>query len=288
MNDLIPEVITYKDYLTLPDDNYKYEAQHFKNWLDEKGYNDIGPETVKEYINGMLKQHVPTRTVNKRLSAIKKRIKDTFEKTPASMDVVKQYHLNKELGKLKGGTVQNANVGTEKLISKEQHTALMECPDLPADVKYIAEFMYKCGSRITETLTIRCRNIKIGLDTEGRSTAFYRLIGKNNKERTLRTSKRFYDKLTAFFHGTEFLFEKETGKTFTRGYVTMRILRHSREVLGVDHSAHDYRHTLATGLIHKTKKIKAVSEYLGHSGVEITLNMYVHETLSNDELGLEY
>ena len=44
------------------------------------------------------------------------------------------------------------------------------------------------------------------------------------------------------------------------------------------------RHSFATEKIAKTGKIKGVSEYLGHSSSSITLDMYVHEELTDDEL----
>ncbi len=52
-------------------------------------------------------------------------------------------------------------------------------------------------------------------------------------------------------------------------------------MLNRDISAHKLRHSFATIKIAKTGKIKAVSEYLGHSSTSITLDMYVHEELYN-------
>jgi integrase len=49
-------------------------------------------------------------------------------------------------------------------------------------------------------------------------------------------------------------------------------------------SPHGCRHTFATRAIERTGKLKAVSEYLGHASVSITLDMYVHEEIADDEL----
>jgi site-specific recombinase XerC len=52
-------------------------------------------------------------------------------------------------------------------------------------------------------------------------------------------------------------------------------------------SAHTFWHSLATRKIKETRKIQAVSEYLGHSSVATTLSLYCHDELSVEDLSSE-
>ncbi len=55
-------------------------------------------------------------------------------------------------------------------------------------------------------------------------------------------------------------------------------------MLGKRFSAHTLRHSFATTALEKTRKIKALSVYLGHSSTSVTLDMYVHEEFSQEDL----
>ena len=46
------------------------------------------------------------------------------------------------------------------------------------------------------------------------------------------------------------------------------------------HKFHALRHTFATNAVEKNMDVKALAEVLGHSNVSITLNLYVHPSLS--------
>ena len=80
------------------------------------------------------------------------------------------------------------------------------------------------------------------------------------------------------------LFCTSTGKHYTRQYVTNQIKKIGKAILGKKISAHTLRHSFATHKIAETGKIKGVSRYLGHSTSATTLDMYVHEELSPEEL----
>lgn len=46
------------------------------------------------------------------------------------------------------------------------------------------------------------------------------------------------------------------------------------------HKFHALRHTFATNAVEKNMDVKALAEVLGHSNVSITLNLYVHPSVS--------
>ena len=51
---------------------------------------------------------------------------------------------------------------------------------------------------------------------------------------------------------------------------------------------HDFRHSHASNLIGEGMDIVAVSKRLGHSSVEMTLNVYTHLLRKNDSKMLNY
>ena len=61
--------------------------------------------------------------------------------------------------------------------------------------------------------------------------------------------------------------------------MSFEITKAARRVLGRKISAHSLRHSFATLTIRDGASVKAVSEYLGHANVALTLSMHVHESL---------
>ena len=55
-------------------------------------------------------------------------------------------------------------------------------------------------------------------------------------------------------------------------------------MLGRKVGAHVLRHSRATDLYERTKRIKAVSELLGHATVDMTAKYYVNDKFTDDEL----
>ena len=78
----------------------------------------------------------------------------------------------------------------------------------------------------------------------------------------------------------------ENGGPYTRFYVSNAIKAAGRIYLDREISAHTLRHSFATEKIAKTHKTTAVSEYLGHSSVSTTLQLYNHGELTDDDLDL--
>ena len=84
--------------------------------------------------------------------------------------------------------------------------------------------------------------------------------------------------------GRVYLFESRHGQPFSRQYVSRVLARASKRVLGRRVTAHVLRHSRATDLYQHTRRIKAVSALLGHSGVDTTARYYVRDDFSDAEL----
>jgi integrase len=80
----------------------------------------------------------------------------------------------------------------------------------------------------------------------------------------------------------EWVFSSCTGTPINPGNALRRYIQPIARALKIKLSGwHDFRHTLATGLIQSGVSAKAVSEILGHANVGITLNTYTHPALES-------
>ena len=76
---------------------------------------------------------------------------------------------------------------------------------------------------------------------------------------------------------------KKVNKPVSRQYVNEKLGFFSQEYLGRPLHPHQFRHTFATKKVKENRDVKSVSLYLGHSSTSITLDMYVHTSLSPKE-----
>ena len=127
-------------------------------------------------------------------------------------------------------------------------------------------------------------NITLGDVKENDDAVEISVVGKGQKGRTVYLAKADLLRMQQTFKGKKYLFETIHGNRYDQVNVTKKIGKLSESILGKHISAHTLRHSFATNMIRKTRKIQATSEYLGHSSTAITLDMYTHETLSLDEL----
>ena len=111
-------------------------------------------------------------------------------------------------------------------------------------------------------------------------------LTKGDVERHVRVPRALLEEIDAEYQaeGRVYLFESRYGQPFTRQYITREIARAGKRVLGRRVSAHVLRHSRATDLYQHTKRIKAVSVLLGHSGVDVTSRYYVRDDFSDAEL----
>ncbi len=82
--------------------------------------------------------------------------------------------------------------------------------------------------------------------------------------------------------GQEWIFRSRENTPINPGNALRRYIRPVVKALGIPLGGwHDFRHTLTTGLLRSGVSPKVVSEILGHSDVEITLNVYDHPETEN-------
>ncbi len=135
-----------------------------------------------------------------------------------------------------------------------------------------------------KTITIN-RTVERIIDTETRKTKIVIQSPKTiNSQRCIPFSNWLYDVLVRFsapclpsyyiISGTEKLIEPRTYRSFYKRFIENKI--------GIKCiKFHGMRHTFATNLIVGGADIKSVSELLGHSTVNTTLNLYTHSSIED-------
>jgi integrase len=82
--------------------------------------------------------------------------------------------------------------------------------------------------------------------------------------------------------GNDWIFRSRANTPINPGNALKRYIRPVTKALGIPLGGwHDFRHTLTTGLLRSGVSPKVVSDILGHSDVEITLNVYDHPETEN-------
>ena len=144
----------------------------------------------------------------------------------------------------------------------------------------LVSLLSQTGLRISEALNIKLSNI----EKETRKNCWIRVLGKGDKERMIIAPSPTIKGIKNHFKRKIYLFE-HNGHSYNSRSITQRITIEGYKILGREYhiSAHTFRHSFATEKIKQGVSPQKLSLMLGHSKVSTTLDLYVHETPSEDD-----
>jgi integrase len=251
---------------------YRSEVRRFASWCGDRS---VSVEGFEEYVRDLLDQGCSAARVKLAVYGIKAGLLQAAER---------QGMQARELSVLKGAldSVKPPKQGSTPIttVTKAERDAMIRL--LPEEIGLVVRFLYATAARVTEALQVRESDVHVEV-----GIARIRLLGKGSKERWVKIPLQLLREINTVyqFDGRKWLFtNRATGSPWTRRWITMAIGSASKSALGRQISAHDLRHSRATDLYQKTKRLKAVSEMLGHSGTAVTAQFYVRDELTNDEL----
>ena len=255
--------------------HYKPDLQQYVEYCNAHDM-PVGIRSLQGFKDSLLEQGYKAATINKKLAGIRSSVSQVASRY---LNVKEIQVLKLALREVKPMRLnRNANVVTrEKVLTTEEIRKLIVA--VSQRLGLMIRFLYLTGLRISEMCSVKLADVR-----ESDKYVSVRVIGKGQKERIIKVSRAVVDDIKAFFGGKVYLFETQGGRAYRRQYVSNQIEKAGRRCLGKAISAHTLRHSFATAKIAKTGKIKAVSEYLGHSSTATTMDMYVHEELSLDDL----
>ena len=270
---------------------YTRDVKQFVAFLRTNA-RELNADTVLGYVEHLKAHNYAASTYNLKLTAMKQAIRHLFANRPGEIDHVKAYKIEQFLGSLSNRKIQSHAVDPEKVLTKREIEILTNAAS--QRMSLIIRFLYHTGLRVSEMCSIQLSDIK-----ENGTYAHVRVLGKGEKERWIKVEKSLYAEVRTVFGGQLYLFETQShyrtrkdgtmqgGKPYNRSYVTAQIAKLGKRILGKDSvSAHSLRHSFATHMIQAGKSLKAVSNYLGHSSVATTADLYVHDELDLEDLPL--
>ncbi len=265
------ELLKVKARGSLSTDAYRRAVRAFLSWA---GHRPPSAELFAAFIESARGAGASASKLNRDLYGGKAAILQAASRQGMSTREIAM--LKNALDSIPGS---KTNAPEIRVVSPEERARLMGA--LPPRVRLIARFLYATAARVTEALEVRLTDLKADGDR-----VLLRFHGKGRKERWVRIPLSLLEEIEAEYgaKGREYLFESHHGGPFSRQYVTREIARAARRVLKRRITAHDLRHSRATDLFQKTRRLKGVSEMLGHASTSTTARFYVRDSLTDDEL----
>jgi integrase len=254
-------------------DAYTSHLKPFVRFLEESKL-ELDFAAVKAYFVHVNESSLATSTKLNRRSAVKARLRTLLY----SPDFTQQAGVEGMLRSLdyssetRAPMLSRTGIAEDRIVRREEFDRLVSNTSKRTSLSIW--FLYNTGCRISEMCSARLEHSEDLGDM-----VRLRVTGKRKKDRKVDIQKSLFEAIRAAFPGETYLFQTKGGKPFLPAYVSYEITKAGRRILGRRISAHTMRHSFATLTIREGASIKAVSEYLGHANVSLTMAMYVHETL---------
>jgi integrase len=252
---------------------YERSAREYFAFASARGLSAGEPDTVRAWLEDLKGRYAGSSLIPF-LAGVKKALRGAALKLATAQEAAA---FSEALRTIKSPKKATKAVRRAFILSPAEETAVLEAMT-PRDAA-LFRFLMGTGARISEALGIRLEQCK----AEG-EMVLCPVLGKGGKTRELRVSRELFELVREAFDGRIWFFESSGGKPLYRDYAFRRITKAVLRTTGKNFSPHCARHTFATRALERTGKIKAVSEYLGHASAAITLDMYTHEQLTDEEL----
>jgi len=258
--------------------NYRLDLENFQKFLGETAVEKVDYLTLRKYLAALKEKNLGTRTVNRRLSALRTFFKflnrDGYLKfnpilmlsSPKQEQYLPSFMTEEEVGKL----IESAFAKNEKDEQGLRDRAVLET-------------FYSTGIRISELVGLNVDDV----DLIG---GIAKVLGKGRKERIVPIGevaisfiRKYLDKRKK---QSDSLFLNKSGiRISTRG--VRNIVRKYILLAGLKQgiSAHTFRHSFATHLLNRGADLRTVQELLGHANLSTT-QIYTH--LTTDKLKSVY
>ena len=250
---------------------YQSDLTDTERFLNERSHTLSSPtvDVLREYLQQQTRQGQSTRTVARRLAALRVFLRHQQGETQNNSTILQQLERPKPERSL------------PKVLSRSQVNELLSTvnPKSPLATRDLAifELLYASGLRASELcgLKVRDANLQVG---------WVRVFGKGSKERIVPLGRaaaeavtRYIDELRSTLDRggrSEILFLSKSGKPMERIGLWMLVERHGRR-MGKHVSPHTLRHCFASHLVSGGADLRIVQELLGHSDISTT-QVYTH------------
>jgi integrase/recombinase XerD len=251
---------------------YRRDLQDLDRYLSgrQKNFLTADAENLRLYLQDQTRRGQSTRTVSRRLAAIR-----AFLRFLASIGEDRA-HVLQQLERPK------PERALPKVLSRTQVNQLIAAPDpksslFSRDVA-ILELLYASGLRASELCELKLRDVNLDVGC-------VRVLGKGSKERIVPLGRAAGDAITRYLREdrpkfdrthSDRLFLSRTGKPMERIGLWMLVEKYGRRSgLLKSVSPHTLRHCFASHLLGGGADLRVVQELLGHSDINTT-QIYTH------------
>ena len=251
---------------------YRRDLEDLERFLAPRGRGLLTADVndYRDYLQGQSRLHKSTRTVTRRLAAI--RVFLRYQQTIGhdSTAILDQLDRPKPEQSL------------PKVLSKAHVLQLINTPDPASPLFFrdvaILELLYAAGLRASELCDLKLLNVNLSVEC-------LRVMGKGMKERIVPIGQAAVESMQRYLaecrphldrHQSDRVFLSRTGKPLERIALWMLVERYARKSGLLAHiSPHTLRHCFATHLLGGGADLRIVQELLGHSDVSTT-QIYTH------------
>lgn len=242
----------------------------------KKPPEEITSSDILEYISHLEKQGFKNNTINRKLASLSKMFSifvlageiktnpiDTLKKIKnISHKTSKEVNISLTIDDIRKVTAIHGN-------SSEQEKRM----------SLIIRFLFTTGLRISEFISIKNKDIT----SYDKKTYKVRIVGKGKRERFIFLPMDLHQEIVRLYpldNKTDYLFYTLRKNRYDRKVLWKQVHEKFKEKINIDVHPHTLRHAFITHKISVEKQdIRAVSRYVGHQDVAITLNMYVDKSL---------
>jgi len=249
---------------------YNYAIKRFNKWNN-------GPVTLDAITDHLIDLQHQGKSASTAKTALKKQIIEAFPEFQT--DIQARAKLNNAFKEIKIDKPESEPSGN-KIVSPDEIMAMIEKSS--DKVGLIIYTLYITACRVSELVNIRLKKCRVDGDD-----VTIKILGKRKKERTVVIDLDTFEKIQNVFGSKDYLFQShhvwnKSGKISTQ-HIYQAIVAASKKIKRRI-TPHCLRHSWATHEAGRGIPLEAISKYLGHADVSITLKFYSHNKMTREAL----
>ena len=268
--------------------SYTASLKHFEKWLNSKeiAINELNKTHLTDYFNDLDKSNYKLSTQNARKIALKAILSSIPElSSPEAQNALTGFFKDHKLIKPTESITPNKYLTETQVHQIIDYCSKKNSPIQKRRIGLIIEALFQTGCRINELLSIR------KVDTEEHNTHTQVIITnpKGTRSRNVFISTDLHKKALELYPESIWLFPNKDGKQNNQNNIYKSLKRATKQILGESISSqttpHTLRHSCAMNLLNNQElDIKKIQLYLGHKDAATTINMYIHNEPTADNV----
>lgn len=235
----------------------------------------VNPQILRSYLAHLTREGMTNKTINRKISAIRRFFKYLIQKDILQIDPSFQLHSLKVPKRL-------PTVVTPKALLRLLDDLTIDKSDYISYRNYlVVKMFYLTGMRRTELNYVKLTDIDF-------SRNVIKVLGKGNKERYIPISKDFSDEISNYIQvrtrtfeiiSSDYLFLTDKGEPIYPKLIYRIVTTELLKITSADkRSPHVLRHSFATHVLDEGAQLNAIKDILGHANLSAT-QIYTHNSI---------